>query len=47
MNEAIIMAYDPFDLESRIWLLKDGKQEEIAVCSSLVDLTKSLVTIAY
>lgn len=44
---AIIVSYDPFAMESRVTLFKNGKQEQVDVCSDIPELTNSLVNLAY
>lgn len=43
----IFMSYDPFAMESRVCISKNGIQQQVAVCSTLEELTKELVDLAY
>ena len=47
MTEAIIVNYDPFAMESAVYIAKDGQQNQMKVCSDLERLAGTLISIAY
>lgn len=47
MSDALIIEYNPFDIESKVAIFKDGKQEYIRVFSSIEELTTGIIRIAY
>lgn len=47
MNNALIVSYDPFAMESRVSVMTDGHQEQVNVCSNISDLASKLITLAY
>lgn len=47
MTKAIIVNYDPFAMESVVYIAKDGQQNQIKVCSDLEGLAGTLIAIAY
>lgn len=44
---AIVVDYDPFAMESRVNIIKDGKHEQVSVASGLEELANSLVALTY
>lgn len=47
MNDAIIVNYNPFAMESAVYIARDGQQNQMKVCSDLERLAGTLVDIAY
>ena len=47
MKDNIIIDYDPFAMESRVVLFRNGKQEVIKVCSDVPSLTSQILDMAY
>ena len=47
MNDAIIVNYNPFAMESAVYIARDGQQNQMKVCSDLEGLAGTLVDIAY
>lgn len=47
MTEAIIVNYDPFAMESAVYIARDGQQNQMKVCSDLEGLAGTLIGIAY
>lgn len=43
----IIINYDPFAMESRVSIYKDGKQERVSIHSNVNDLANEIIKIAY
>lgn len=43
----IIINYDPFAMESRVSIYKDGKQERVSIHSNINNLTNEVIKIAY
>lgn len=46
-NNAIIIDYDPFAMESRISICKEGNKEYARVYSSMEELTNGIISLAY
>ena len=44
---ALIVSYDPFAMESRVSIYKDGQQECVPVCSNVNELVEQLTALAY
>lgn len=44
---AIIVDYDPFAMESRVNVIKEGKHEQLGVASSIENLANDLVALTY
>lgn len=47
MDNSIIVNYDPFAMESAVYIVTDGKQAQMKVCSNINGLAETLVGIAY
>ena len=47
MTNAIIVNYDPFAMESAVYIVDDGLQKQMKVCSDINGLAEALVGIAY
>ena len=47
MTEAIIVNYDPFAMESTVYIARDGQQNHMKDCSDLEGLEGTLIGIAY
>lgn len=47
MNNALIVSYDPFAMESRVSIMTNGHQEQVQVCSDINELAEQLVGLAY
>lgn len=47
MTNAIIVNYDPFAMESVVYVVYDGLQKQMKVCSDINGLAEALVGIAY
>lgn len=47
MTDAIIVNYDPFAMESAVYIATNGKQNQIKVCSDLDGLAEALIGFAY
>lgn len=47
MNDAIIVNYNPFAMESVVYIARDGQQNQMKVCSDLEGLAGTLIDIAY
>lgn len=47
MTDAIIVNYDPFAMESAVYIVTNGKQNQIKVCSDLDGLAGALIGFAY
>lgn len=47
MTDAIIVNYDPFAIESAVYIATNGKQNQIKVCSDLDGLAEALIGFAY
>lgn len=43
----LVVHYDPFAAESRLYVMEDGKNNQINVHSSLNELAEELLTLAY
>lgn len=44
---ALLVDYDPFAMESRVSIYKEGEREQVTVCSNLSELTTQLTALAY
>ncbi len=47
INNAIVVDYDPFAMESRVSVVTDGHQEQANVCSEVSELAEKLIALAY
>lgn len=47
MTNAIIVNYDPFAMESAVYIIEDGLQKQMKVCSDINGLVETLVGISY
>lgn len=47
MDNAIIVNYDPFAMESAVYIATDGQQAQIKVCSDINGLAETLVGLSY
>lgn len=47
MTNAIIVNYDPFAMESSVYIAEDGQQQQVKVCSTIEGLADALVGFAY
>lgn len=47
MNEAIVVSYDPFTLESRATIIHGDSSEQQVVSSNVEELSRRLVALAY
>ncbi len=47
IQDALIVDYDPFALESRVYTYKDGNRGQSSVYSSVEELANELVALAY
>lgn len=47
MIDTIIVNYDPFAIESAVYIARDGQQNQMRVCSDLEGLAGTLIGIAY
>lgn len=47
MNDAIVISYDPFAMESRVTVVRENSNEQMNVASNMEDLTENLVNLAY
>lgn len=47
MTDAIIVNYDPFAMESVVYIARDSQQNQMKVCSDLEKLAGALIDIAY
>lgn len=47
MTSAIVVNYDPFAMESSVYIAEDGAQHQMKVCSDIEGLADTLVGLAY
>ena len=47
MTDAIIVNYNPFAMESIVYIARNGQQNQTKVCSDLEGLAGTLIDIAY
>lgn len=47
MTNSIIVNYDPFAMESAVYILEDGLQKQMKVCSDINGLAETLVGLSY
>ena len=47
MTNSIIVNYDPFAMESTVYILEDGLQKQMKVCSDINGLAETLVGLSY
>lgn len=43
----VVITYDPFAMESLLYLSRDGKQEQYSVASNIQELAETAVELAY
>ena len=46
-NNAIIVNYDPFAMESKVSIFTNGNQEQVNICSEIGELAEKLIALAY
>lgn len=46
-NDVVIIDYDPFAMESRVSICKEGKREHVTVYSTIDELTNGIIGLAY
>ena len=47
MTDTIIVNYNPFAMESVVYIARDGQQNQMKACSDLEGLAGTLIDIAY